>query len=66
MNFKNFAQTSTMTMLFIKLVKVQNLTCSKFKHHMTILMLCNKIEINETEHFTQTIEIKINELKRFT
>ena len=40
-------------MLFIKLIKVQNLTCSKFKH-MTILMLCNKIEINKSEHFTQT------------
>ena len=24
-------------------------------------MLCNKIEINESERFTQTIEIEINE-----
>ena len=43
---------------------MQNLTCSKFKHHKTILMLCNKIEISESERFTQTIEKK-NELERF-
>ena len=60
-NFKHFSQTSTITILFIKLIKVQNLTCSKFKHHKTILMLWNKIEINKSERFTQTIETKINE-----
>ena len=31
-------------MLFIKLKKVKNLTCLKFKHYITNLMLCNKIE----------------------
>ena len=40
-------------MLFNKLIKVQNFTCSKFKHHKTILMLCNKIEINKPERFSQ-------------
>ena len=44
---------------------MQNLICSKFKHHKTILMLCNKIEINESERFTQTIEKKKNELECF-
>ena len=52
-------------MLFIKLIKVQNLTCSKFKHNKTILMLYNEIEINESECFAQTIKIKINESECF-
>ena len=50
-------------MLFIKLIKVENLTCSKLKHH---LMLCNKIEINKLERFTQTIEIETSESDHFT
>ena len=29
-------------------------------------MLCNKIEINESERFTQTIETEINESDRFS
>ena len=41
-SFVHFAQTNTITMLFIKLFKVQNLTCSRFKHQKTTLMLCNK------------------------
>ena len=53
-------------MLFIKLIKVQNLTCSKFKHNKNILMLCNKIELNESERFTQTRKSKINEPECFT
>ena len=40
-------------MLFNKLIKVQNLTCSKLKYDKTILMLCNKIEINKAERFSQ-------------
>ena len=65
-NFEHVAQTSTIRMLFIKLINVQNLTCSKFKHHKIILMSCNKIEINKSEHFMQTIETKINESDGFT
>ena len=29
-------------------------------------MLCNKIKINKSERFVQTIETKINEPERFT
>ena len=43
-------------MSYIKMIKVQNWTCSKFKHHQTILMLRNKMEINELERSTQTID----------
>ena len=32
---------------------------------MTILMLCNNIEISKSERFKQTIETKINELEHF-
>ena len=53
-------------MLFIKLSKVKNLTCSKFKHYMTILMLCTKIEIKKSECFTLTTKTKLNESKRNT
>ena len=53
-------------MLFIKLTKVQNMTCSKFKHHMTILCCLIKYKKKESEHFMQTIETKINESERFT
>ena len=62
---ERFAQISAATMLFIKFIKVQNFACSKFKLHMNILMLCNKIEINESEHFTQTITTKITESEHF-
>ena len=34
--FEHFTQTSTITILFIKPMKVRNLTCSNFKCHMTI------------------------------
>ena len=53
-------------MLFIKLTKVQNMTCSKFKHYMTILCCLIKYKKKESEHFMQTIETKINESERFT
>ena len=42
------------------MIKVQNLTCSEFKHHKTILMLCNKIEIDESEQFMPAIVKSIN------
>ena len=53
-------------MFFIKLIKVQNLICLKFKHNKTFLMLCYKIEINELERFMQTIEIEILKSDCFT
>ena len=52
-------------MLLIKFIKVQNLTYSEFKHYKTILMLCKKIEIDQSKRFTQIIETKIYELQRF-
>ena len=64
-NFEHLAQISTITMLFIKQIKVENLTCSKFKYYKIILILCNKIGINESEHFTQTIETKTNKSEHF-
>lgn len=53
-------------MFFIKLIKVQDLICLKFKHNKTFLMLYNKIEINELERFMQAIEIEIHISDCFT